>query len=595
MVSSSAREQSSRSAAGIPGWVPDVTRVVEDLRAMNRSTEAGFLAVGEKLMGFLSAARDIRADIGKLAESISGAAGEDACNALTAVLDRSTEMQKRVEEAPRTLGTLRHTADQIQRRFSRFYDVVLSFQVVATLGRIETARLGSAESDLGHLADEVRSCTEQIRRRVENALQAAAGLDQRIDLTIRQISVLDVQQLKALPSLVGAVEESLQAFRLRQQRAQATSASLASEFRSFSEAINGVVTALQFHDITRQQIEHVVESLAPLAGNGDSYSRTSLPSADELAVIELQRRQLLGAAEAFAASVQQVKLELEQIVSRGREMAGVAKKLLGLAEDERGSFFERMERCFAGVLAAVSNSTALNDETTKAAAELQRTIARLQACIHDIRAIASGINQLAINATIEAVHLGAAGEPLSVVAVAMQTLRADAEKRSTEIESSLGALNAAVLSMIPPAEQAPESALRCDNAAVTEELRMRIDELHLSSARSLTCSQQISAAANTLCDDVQLAANGFTVGTLFCQTLDGCCGVLQRIAAEADTHPAGVAGVLQHLTVRYTMQSEREVHESAMAQIKPGTSSDEQYRLAVPVSPGDWGDSVELF
>jgi chromosome segregation ATPase len=339
---------------------------------MNRSTEADFLAVGEKLMGFLSTAREIRADISRLADSISGEAGQHACDALTDVLDGSTRMQEQVEQATHTLGGIRHAADKIQRGFSRFDDIVLSFHVVATLGRIETARLGGSQSDLSHLADEVRSCSEKIRERVETALREAAGLDQRIDLTIQKISGLDTRQLEDLPCLAAAVRKSLEAFRQRQQQANETSASLANEFKSFSEAINGVVTALQFHDITRQQIEHAVEALSHLAGNGDSQGRALRPSADEVAVIELQRQQLLGAAKAFASSVEQVKRELEQIASRGREMAGEAETLLCLAGGQQSSFFDQMERCFAGVLAAVSNSAALNEETANATAELQR-------------------------------------------------------------------------------------------------------------------------------------------------------------------------------------------------------------------------------
>lgn len=403
------------------------------------------------------------------------------------------------------------------------------------------------------------------------------------------------RQLKELPSLVGAVGESLEAFRLRQQQANATSARLANEFNSFSEALNGVVTALQFHDITRQQIEHVVEALVHLAGDGDSGSRTRRLSADEVAVMEVQRRQLVGAAEAFAASVERVKRELGQIASRGREMAGEANTLLGLAGGQQSSFFDQMERCFAGVLAAVAGCTALNDETANAMGELQRTVAGLQDCIADIRTIALGINRLALNSAIEAVRLGAAGEPLGVVAGAMQTLRADVEMRSDDTENLLAALSGAVLSMIQPAAQTPESDQGYGHASVTDELRTRIDELHGSSEHSLTRSQQISAAAATLCAEVQLASESFTVGAQGHKILDRCCGVLQRIVVESGVQTTGATSGMKHLAARYTMQSERDVHQMATGQVNLATSPEEESRVTVPVPTGDFGDNVELF
>lgn len=67
------------------------------------------------------------------------------------LLARSIEMKRRVEETTRHLGGIRHNADKMHRCFSRFDEIVLSFQVVATLGRIETARLGGSNSGLGHL------------------------------------------------------------------------------------------------------------------------------------------------------------------------------------------------------------------------------------------------------------------------------------------------------------------------------------------------------------------------------------------------------------------------------------------------------------
>ena len=90
-----------------------------------------------------------------------------------------------------------------------------------------------------------------------------------------------------------------------------------------------------------------------------------------------------------------------------------------------------------------------------------------------------------------------------------------------------------------------------------DELQTRIDELHASSERSLTCSKQISAVAATLCAEVRSASDSFTVGNLVDETLDRSCGMLQRITAESDIDPARAARGLEHLTAQYTMLAER--------------------------------------
>lgn len=578
-----------------PAWITDVAGIIRDLETLNRMTEADFLAVGERMMGFLSAARDIRTDFGKLADFISGESGERACQALATVLSRSVEMQARIERTNQVLAVLRHSAGKIQRGFSSFDDVIMSFQVVAMLGQIETARLGSLQADLGHFAGEVRSCSAKIEARVDHALTAAAALEKRIDSILQYVSAQDIRQLEALPSLLGAVREALDAFGLRQSEAVAASARLANEFGAFSEALNSLVAALQFHDITRQRIEHVIESLKQVLSNAGSRGRASCPKPEEAAVIELQCLQLLGAGETFAASVQGVKQELEQIAARGRAMGRETMALLGsTAEDQRSSFFNEMEGCFAGVLSGVSKCGALDQETARAVMELERAIASLSTCVQDIRSTTLEINHLAINSTIRAEHLGAAGAPLSVVAGALQTLHADARNRQAATESVLTAFHGALLSLKPVASPDSVGGAPSGNTGVIDELRRRIDDLHVSSGSSVTCRERISEAAGQLSRDVQAAADSFHIGALVEQTLSRCCGALQNIRARSRSGSGGANFRLEHLAAQYTMSVEREVHEQATATTMPRPSPEEPATSAASAG-GGLGENVELF
>lgn len=578
-----------------PAWVVDLARIIGDLETLNRVTEEDFLAVGERMMGFLSVARAIRADFGRLADFISGDSGERACQALATVLNRSTEMQARVERTNQVLVVLRHSAGKTQRLFSTFEDVVLSFQVVATLGQIETARLGSSQADLGHFAGEVRSCGAKIQGRVSHALEAATALEKRIDLIIKYVSTQDTQQLEALPSVLCTVREALEAFGLRQNEAAATSVSLGNNFGSFSEALHGLVAALQFHDITRQRIEHVIESLKQLLSEASRRGRASRPKPEDAGVIELQCQQLLGAGETFATSVQQVKRELEQIAIRGRAMVGETVALLGsAAEDQQSSFFNQMESCFAGVLAGVSKCAALDAETERAVAELELAMASLGTCVQEIGATTLEINHLAINSTIRAEHLGPAGAPLSVVAGALQTLHADTRDRQGETERWLAAFDEALLSLKPVASPEAAGGAPSSSIGVIDEMQTRIKDLHASNGASLTCRERISEAAARLSADVQAASDRFNIGALVEETLERCRGELHKISAEASPGTSGPGHSLEHLAAQYTMAAEREVHEKATAKTMGEPSPEEPATAAISAGDG-FGENVELF
>ena len=87
------------------------------LEKLNRTTEADFLAVGGKLMAFLTASRQLHSDIGGLTALVSGEQAQDACNALVSVRGYVQEMQSRSEDGGRALVALQASADSIHAGF----------------------------------------------------------------------------------------------------------------------------------------------------------------------------------------------------------------------------------------------------------------------------------------------------------------------------------------------------------------------------------------------------------------------------------------------------------------------------------------------
>jgi hypothetical protein len=114
-----------------------------------------------------------------------------------------------------------------------------------------------------------------------------------------------------LPAFISEVMASLSAFREIQNRAQDSSARLRAEYEAISDAFKKLIVSIQFHDITRQQVEHVIEALRRVhctsEGETGSLSRDRRGAA---AVLILQSSQLADAGEKFAASVASVATQL---------------------------------------------------------------------------------------------------------------------------------------------------------------------------------------------------------------------------------------------------------------------------------------------
>jgi hypothetical protein len=135
---------------------------------------------------------------------------------------------------------------------------------------------------------------------------------------------------------------------------------------------------------------------------------------------------------------------------------------------------------------------------------------------------------------------------------------------------------------------------------VTGEMRHAVAELHSSSESSFSRVNQIAALGARLAGDAGAVRGGLTAGPLFAQVVNRARGELDRLGAQAgggsragtDTAPSHqLAGLAKH----YTMQRERDVHESMTTGSAPPAAPAPVEAPRVALEDGDLGDNVELF
>ncbi len=373
--------------------------------------------------------------------------------------------------------------------------------------------------------------------------------------------------------------ESLRSYEERRARAAETSLRQAAQYQAICAAVDDLVESIQFHDITRQQIEHVAEALRQLrseAGRG--------PGARS--VLDLQSSQLAAAARVFAASVERMQQDLDGIASRARDMAEASGALMGVSHDDHDSFFLRMEGRLTAILKMAAVCDAAQAEVEKDAAGLNRTIAKMRDSVSDIREIEIRIERIALNAIIRATHIGDAGNALNTIAEAMQGLARQSSALTEDAFAALEDMSAAAARVASGPAAGEED--------VKDRMRRAVLELHSSAERSFSRVRQIAASSAGLADGVAALRGGFSAGRTVAATLTRARRELDRLAAEAGRPSSGGAATapaphLASLAKRYTMRAERDVHQSVAGGPAPA--------LPAPASPGegDFGANVELF
>lgn len=586
------------SVAAGTGWRAVVEQVIAELETLNGSTERDFLAVGGKLMEFHGAAREISSEMAALTELISGEHAHKASHALDGMLELSREMEARTGQSGQAMESVRDLSSRIQLAFSGIRNTVSVFGTLCTLTRIETSRLGNTGVGFGDLADEVKRLAESIQASGEGVLEASERLDLSIQSALRGGAGLRLQQLKELPGLIAAVMTSLRSFEERQQKARAASVRQAAQYKQLGEAIDNLVTCVQFHDITRQQIEHVIQALGHIRSESPSGrgGGATLPASAQTAVA-LQSSHLSSAGKVFASSVAGIEGDLESIGVRLRDMAEASGALMGVSGDEQDSFFVRMEGCFAAILKAVGTCATAQTEMRSTAATLEETIGRMGESVAAIRGIEIQIQRIALNATIRAVHIGTAGNALSVIAEVMQSLALNSNRNTEDVAGALDAMSAAVRDVAGCPKPGASGVER--GTGVVDEMRTTILELHSSSECSFSRVSQIAALGSRLGDEIGALRSGFSAGRRVAEVVERACRELARIGAGAKPDPsedpgADAAQELEKFAQHYTMQMERDVHASVAggAALAPLAGA---VAPAVALEEGDLGDNVELF
>jgi hypothetical protein len=576
-------------------------QVIADLEHLNRHTEQDFLRIGGKLAEFIEAVNLISAELTALADWEHG---QRASQALASALDLANQMTRGVHEGNSLLGSMRQEAERLKHTLAEFNQTVATFRTLGLLTRIETARLGSAGADFGTLAEDVRSLAGNVKARVESALETATLLIPPIESAMQSVSALEEGQGTDLPSVISGVQANLSTFRDIQKRVHDSSVRLGARYAAILDAFKKLIVSIQFHDITRQQVEHVIDVLRRLSSESEQEGGISHDGRDPAAILPLQSMQLAHAGEKFAASVVSVTRSLDDIARHVLEMAGESRTLSGLSEGKENSFFLQMELGCSTILASLSHCAAAEATTRVTSGALADMIGRMRGPVEEIQAIEIQVHYMALNARIRAAQLGASGDVLSILAASMQQLASDCRERSESLVTALGAMSEAAARL--SGQGGPEAASEPGSQdGYLTGLRTAVLEMHSSTERSFALSSQIAARGAGLCEDLLATRRSFSVGALFAEAVSRARGMLKDIGEKNSSalSPDGAKALqreLADLARHYTMQAERDVHEGIAKAV--AVAAPAAVQTALLESPheeageaAELGENVEFF
>jgi methyl-accepting chemotaxis protein len=230
------------------------------------------------------------------------------------------------------------------------------------------------------------------------------------------------------------------------------------------------------------------------------------------------------------------------------------------------------------------------------------TICEIAGFVTDIENIGSEIDLIALNSQIKAAHTGTEGAALGVLAEAIKRLSVDAVTQTEAVSRTLLQINTVTDQLINESLEETEQ-LGAKVTVMEDELDGILGALESMNADLAALLSGLHDRVSGLTHDIDQATGGIDVHVRVRQLSDDVVASLDRIVETArQIEPASTEfkDNLRHMEERYTMQSERHIHE-AIARKRGHTATlavqgrSMQDKEPASADESEFGANVDLF
>jgi hypothetical protein len=568
-----------------------LSRYARELRLLNNSTEADFLSLGRSLGNVSSKAQAISESAGSVVRVVAGEGiagnSEKLRELFESVNINSNQCQFSLERSSQPLLEMTELVEKAKAPLSGFQRIVKQLRMLSVSTKIENARLSNQDSSFDVLADNVEQLSGTIALKSENILRGLGVLKSSADETLSKLVIGRRSTQQLTQAMMHNLVESLALLSERNGASSETALKLAVCAKEVSENISEVISSLQFHDITRQQIEHVAEVFEAVTAQGSGADSSALIMDIIQEVGEIQIDQLNCARDELETAVDRVSTGLRRIAYLLSEISKDITSLVGTASRGNTSFVSELTGSMHSIVESLHEGKEGGKELARAATSTTRIIQELSTFLNDVEEVGSDIGLIALNAQIKAAQSAENGGPLGVLAEAIQALSASAANQTSMIAHMLIEVTRTASELDAISDEVLRRGMEL--ASIEGDVKKLI-ELFENSHEDLDAHlAKADKDSKGLTDEIDPALKSIVAHARVREVLgDVVSGLRQLIRLSQETgRPNAGEGkeYLKELADRYTMLQERRIHQShtEISSVETTEGND------------GLGDNVELF
>ncbi len=593
------------------GWLPILNAALLTLRRLAGATEQEFLKIGGRMQNIYQQASDLSDTAHQLVTTASGDRLQTLIHRLREILGEMdtylNQAQTRGENSRTTLNTVGNLLREVGGPLAGIRRMCKHLYMLEVSIKIESAHLGDQGSEFVNLAIDIKKLSQQIKEKANGVEELRTLLGSSISKNNSRIENAKNLQDAEAETTRSNTAASLVELETVNGRFSSLGNLVSTTSDENTNNISTIVQSMQFHDIYRQQVEHVVEAIEGLLPTFDTVLQVNGGEDDKNRqaligkvgdVCELQQAQLQFASSELYAAVVAIVGNLQAISLKQGRMADDIYAQTGTLDNSGTSFIGEVSRQMSSLTALLGSCADSNTEVAAIMKDVIGTVGRITGFVTDIEGIGRDIIQIALNARIKAASTGEQGASLSVLAEEIGQLSNEAVERTDLITTTLAEIDATTFTLAEEVNNSEEE-LTARLVSMKDELAGILAVLNDMGDELLALLVRVKKQVTSLAKDIETLTGSIDVHERCKSLADGVLAELQGIFTEArQLQPASDAFKedLRRMAQRYTMESERRIHESIAGRhgVKAAAATIAATKQKSE-SDSEFGDNVDLF
>lgn len=474
---------------------------------------------------------------------------------------------------------LKHHQDQmdrVRRHEGALHQTVAPLKFVQTLFRVESATLPhDTQTIFTGLTKDIENLQAKVTEIFAEQFQSLARARSTIQPLVARLVVQTAEQEKSSAEKEHLIRGSIEALQSDMAENQQRDVRLTRSSRSIGECVNRIVMGMQFQDITRQKMEHVLEAVDEILSRFERLGdpATGIPVEENLRFFREASRLQIDQLDAVLHELEQAEVDVKQGFSElATHAAEIDRECVTLSGFKSVSAAEDgMVQQLLNIIDDLRHLIAKMVIIQQEAYETIRPLGSLASNLTGVmRQLSMNIKLIALNAQIQAAQVGQ-GTGLEVLSERTSAISDEIYRLNEEVGVDLGGmvsgLERAVGEFRTLFERGQEihAALREGHLA---------EEIHLHAYRDATLQafMTVDSAAVKLDTSIKetLASIGFhAIAREIIDPLREALSDIHRVSTEETAAATSDdARLTHHLRENYTMASEQAVHAKGKAAIE---------------------------